>query len=52
MMAMSDANYRFLYADIGGYGSKGDAGYFGMSKFGQKILVDGLDLPEDTTING
>lgn len=49
MMAIVDANYRFLYVDVGGYGSEGDASYFCNSVVGQKIVDDNMRLPDDTS---
>lgn len=50
-MGIADANYKFLYVDIGGYGSEGDAAYFGNSVLGKKILEDtDNNFPEDVHI--
>lgn len=50
MMAISDAEYRFLYVDVGAYGSEGDASIFNGSDIGTKIIHDTLPLPADTKI--
>lgn len=49
MIAIVDANYRFLHVDVGGYGSEGDASYFSSSEVGQNIVDNTMHLPEDTT---
>lgn len=51
-MAVCDANYRFTYLDVGGYGSEGDVNVFRNSKFGIDVLNDEQDFPEDANING
>lgn len=51
LMGIADANYKFLYIDVGGYGSEGDAAYFGNSAVGQKILKNvHTNFPEDALI--
>lgn len=51
-MAVCDANYKFTYLDVGAYGSEGDVNIFRNSKFGQDIINDTQDFPDDATING
>lgn len=51
-MAISDANYKFIYVNVGAYGSEGDSGVFGADKIGEKIYNDELILPGETTIGG
>lgn len=48
-MTIVDANYRFLYVDVGGYGSEGDASYFCNSEVGQRIVNNTMRFPDDTT---
>lgn len=50
LMAVSDAKYKFIYLDIGAYGSEGDANIFASTKFAQSVLKDTLNFPEDTTV--
>ena len=40
-----DANYRFIYVDIGEYGSNSDANVFQFSKFGMKYMDGRMDTP-------
>lgn len=50
LMAISDADYRFIYIDAGAYGSEGDSGVFAGTSIGEKILRDTLTLPENATV--
>ena len=45
LMALVDANYRFIFVDIGDYGSNADGTVFSKSEFGQMYLEDELDVP-------
>lgn len=45
LMAVCDANYRFIYVDIGSAGSTHDATVFQNSSFGQMLQADTLHLP-------
>lgn len=53
-MAASDANYRFIFVDVGSPGADGDANVFSRTEFGKHILEDTpfLNLPEDAAVNG
>ena len=44
-MALVDADYRFIYVDIGEYGSNCDGAIFKNSEFGQAYLKGNLDVP-------
>ena len=46
LMALVDANYKFIFVDIGYYGSNADGTVFSKSEFGQMYLQDELDVPE------
>lgn len=50
LMAVADADYKFLYIDVGAYGSEGDSSVFLRSEFGQSIVQNTIQLPEDTSI--
>ena len=45
LMALVDADYRFVFVDIGHYGSNGDSGVFRGSWFGQNYMNGTLNLP-------
>ena len=47
LLALVDANYRFIYVDIGEYGSNSDGSVFRASSFGQKYLTHKLGIPGD-----
>lgn len=52
LMAVADANYKFLSIDVGGKGSEGDAHIFSRIKLGQMINEDNpdLNLPPDAPV--
>jgi len=52
MMAVSDADYRFLYVDIGAYGSEGDSSSLGKSAFGRSLFNGNLELPKNIPLFG
>ena len=45
LMALVDADYRFVYMDVGNYGSNGDSGVFKASAFGQAFTEGNLHVP-------
>lgn len=49
-MAIADANYKFIYVNVGAFGSEGDSGVFLGDAVGKKIYNDELPLPDDVTI--
>lgn len=49
-MAVADADYKFLYIDVGAHGSEGDGSVFFKTDFGESILNDTIELPEDVEI--
>jgi hypothetical protein len=56
---VADANYSFIFVDIGGRGRDGDAGLFDRSSFGQRMddatksyQNGGLEIPFDNIIPG
>ncbi|XP_040193133.1 protein ALP1-like [Rana temporaria] len=46
LLALSDANLKFLLVDVGAYGSQGDARIFRESTFGRRIHAGQLNIPE------
>lgn len=58
-MAVVDSNYKFVFVDIGGYGSEGDPALFNRWSFSQRLQSatqpydrGGLDIPYDTHLPG
>ncbi|XP_068122176.1 uncharacterized protein [Hyperolius riggenbachi] len=47
LMAVADADSKFLYVDVGAYGGNSDSRIFRNSRFGQKLISGNLDLPDD-----
>ena len=45
LMALVDANYKFIYVDIGQYGSNADGPVFQKSQFGKMYMRGELDVP-------
>lgn len=45
LLALVDADYRFLAVDIGGFGSNSDGGIFAKSNFGKALQAGELDVP-------
>ncbi|XP_068089507.1 uncharacterized protein [Hyperolius riggenbachi] len=45
LLAIVDADYKFLYVDIGSYGSSSDSTIFKNSKFGRLLESGRLDMP-------
>ncbi|XP_039284058.1 protein ALP1-like [Nilaparvata lugens] len=52
LLAIVDAQYRFVAVDVGSYGREGDAGIFKKSKMGEKIIKNQFNLPQPATIAG
>nr|XP_054926190.1 uncharacterized protein LOC126530249 [Dermacentor andersoni] len=50
LLAISDASYRFLYNEIGHFGSESDGGVFARSKFKELILAKQIGIPEASEI--
>lgn len=51
-MAIADANYKFIYVNVGAFGSEGDSGVFCADNVGRKINNDELPLPDDSLVGG
>ena len=45
LLALVDANYKFLYVDVGAAGRAGDAGVFNNSTLKEALLNGSLDIP-------
>lgn len=52
LMACCDADYKFIWADIGAYGAESDGGVFRRSKIGKKLENGSAELPEPRTLPG
>ncbi|XP_072321553.1 uncharacterized protein [Eucyclogobius newberryi] len=52
LLAVVDARYRFRVIDVGGYGRMSDGGILANSAFGQALLEDTLQLPQDLNLPG
>lgn len=52
LMALVDADYKFICIDVGGYGSTCDSTVFKNSGFGRKFLSDdpSLNIPQDAAL--
>lgn len=51
-MAVVDADYKFIYVDIGSFGSSADSAVFQHSKFGKRLAYNELDLPDNRPLPG
>jgi len=49
MMAVCDANYRFICVNVGASGSESDGGIFGRSSFGKKVKTHFLPNYHDSS---
>ena len=52
LMAVVDADYKFLYADIGKQGRISDSGIFNCSSLKQAIQEKTINFPEASTVPG
>lgn len=50
LLALADANYCFVWIDIGAYGKNSDSGIFKNSSLYKKLTEKSLDLPEPKTL--
>ena len=50
LMALVDANYKFISIDVGDYGSNADGAVFRKSAFGQRYLDYNMDVPPPKTL--
>lgn len=51
MLAICDADYRFIYVDVGNYGKDNDSALFDASNFNKKLREKKLNIPEPTYIS-
>ncbi|ODM62112.1 hypothetical protein Ocin01_20211 [Orchesella cincta] len=51
-MGVADADYKFMYFDVGAYGSEGDSGVFKNCEFGKALNEKRLDLPPSRIVHG
>lgn len=52
LLALVDANCKFLFIDVGSYGKERDSGIFRKSKMGQLIYFGDFNFPEDGKLPG
>lgn len=50
LLGISDAQYRFLYVNIGAYGSSSDAGVLAYSELGNRLASEEMNFPEPSPI--
>lgn len=47
LLALVDANYKFIYVDVGAFGRNSDGGVFARSTLGILLATNTADVPED-----
>ncbi|XP_067000348.1 uncharacterized protein [Anabrus simplex] len=52
LLALVDANYKFVMVDVGALGKNSDGGIFSNSIFGRKLQQNKLDFPPDKILPG
>ena len=52
LVALVDANYKFIYVDIGAAGRAGDAGVYGESTLKEAIASNSINIPPPTYLKG
>ena len=52
LMALVDHAYKFIYVDVGNYGSNSDLGIFKHSAFGLKFMANELQMPPPKMLPG
>lgn len=51
-MALCDANYNFIYINVGAKGSASDGGVFSLCKFNERLQRGTLNIPPETPLPG
>lgn len=52
LMAVVDSDYKFIFVDIGSFGSCADSTVFQNTKFGKRLTSNQLDLPDNKPLPG
>lgn len=52
LLALVDANYRFISVDVGAYGKNSDGGIFASSNMGKALLRKSFNIPPDKSLPG
>lgn len=52
LLGICDADYKFIYFNVGAYGSESDGGIFKDSELGQKLQNNSIDLPQSEPVHG
>jgi hypothetical protein len=52
LLALADANYKFIAVDVGAHGSCSDGGLFANSSLGAAVREGSLQLPPDKPLPG
>ncbi|XP_017881154.1 protein ALP1-like [Ceratina calcarata] len=52
LLALVDANYKFLAVDVGGYGKNSDGGIFAHSAMGRRLEAGTLNVPDSRELPG
>ncbi|XP_050305580.1 uncharacterized protein LOC126742819 [Anthonomus grandis grandis] len=52
LLALVDANYRFICVDVGAYGKNSDGGIFASPNMGKALLQNSFNIPPDKSILG
>lgn len=52
LLAVADANYKFIYCDYGSYGHQSDGGIFDRTTFREALDAGTLNLPNDELLPG
>lgn len=50
LLALVDADYRFICVDVGAFGRNSDGGIFRSSQLGKRLLAKELNLPKDKAL--